>query len=149
MFSRLLSGVKLDEIALFLGERVGFVLIADAGVGGRVSRAGSKVKDDAGVGECRGERSKVTEDAGAGEYGDVGSTLTVDEVLASCGGVNMARADAGDGGRGMAVGSKLAVDTRREGDVESHLRFFEGIVGADIFSDAVFFFVACCAMWWA
>lgn len=61
----------------------------------------------------------------------------------------MARADAGDGGRGRAVGSKLAVDTRREGDVESHLRFFEGIGGADILVDAVFFFVACCAMWWA
>lgn len=128
---------------------MGLVLIGDAGVGGRVSRAGSKVKDDAGVGECRGERSKVTEDAGAGEYGGVGSTLVVDEVLAFCRGVNMAKADAGDGGRGRAVGSKLAVDTRREGDDESHFRFFEGIGGADRFGDAVFFLVACCAMWWA
>lgn len=149
MFSRLLSGAKFDEIAVFLGEMVGFVLIADAGVGGRVSRAGSKVKDGAGVGECRGVRSKVIEDAGAGEYGGVGSTLTVDDVLAFCGVGYMARADAGDGGCGRAVGSKLAVDTRREGDIESHLRFFEGIGGADIFVDAVFFFVACCARWWA
>lgn len=50
MFNRLLSGAKFDEIAVFLGERVGFVLIADAGVCGRVSRAGSKVEDDAGAG---------------------------------------------------------------------------------------------------
>lgn len=28
MFSRLLSGVKFDEIAIFLGEKVGFILIA-------------------------------------------------------------------------------------------------------------------------
>lgn len=68
MFNRLLSGAKFDEIAVFLGEMVGFVLIADDGVGGRVSRAGSKVKDDAGAGEYRGVRFKVTEDAGAGEY---------------------------------------------------------------------------------
>lgn len=50
MFSRLLSGVGFDEIAIFLGERVGFMLIVDARVGGRVSRAGSKVKHEAGEG---------------------------------------------------------------------------------------------------
>lgn len=61
----------------------------------------------------------------------------------------MARADAGDCCCGTIVDSKLAVDTGREGDVESHLRFFEGINGADIFVDVDFFFVACCARWWA
>ena len=134
MFSRLLLEAGFDDVAVFLRERVGSVLIVDAGVGGRVSGAGSKVKDDAGAGECRGVKSKVTEDAGAGESGGVG---------------HMATADNGDGGSGRAMGSKLAVDARREGDVESHLRFFEGIGGADIFVDTVFFFVASCAKWWA
>lgn len=129
---------------------MGSVLIVDAGVGGRVSRTGSKVKDDAGAGECRGMKSKVTEDAGAGEYEGARSTLTVDNVSAGFGGVGYrATADTVDGGCGRVVGSKLAVDARREGDVESHLRFFEGIGGADIFVDAVFFFVASCARWWA
>lgn len=145
-----MSGAEFDEIAVFLGEREGSGLIADAGVAIRVSRAGSKVKDDAGAGERRGVKSNVTEDAGAGEFGGVGSTLTVDDVLASCGGVGyIARANAGDGGCGRVVGAKLAVDTRREGDVESLLRFFAGIGGAYIFVDALFFFVACCARWWA
>lgn len=129
---------------------MGFGLIDDDGVGGRVSRASSKVKDDAGVGECRGVGCRVTENAGGGEYRGGGSTLTVDDVLAFCGGVRcLARADARDGGRGRAVGSKLAVETRREGDVESRLRFFERIGGAVIFVDTVFFFIACCARWWA
>lgn len=127
---------------------MGFVLIDDDEVGGQVSRAGSKVNEDAGVGECRGVRSKVTEDAGADEYGGGGSTLTVNDLLAFCEGVvSMVRADAGDGGRGRALGSKLAVHTRREDDVESHLRFFEVTGGAVIFVDAVFFFVASCARW--
>lgn len=48
------------------------MLIANARVGGRVSRAGSKEKNKTKVGECREEKSKSTEDAGEGEYGGVG-----------------------------------------------------------------------------
>lgn len=84
MFSRLLLEAGFDDVTVFLKERVGSVLIVDAGNGRRVSGAGSKVKDDAGAGECRGVKSKVTEDAGAGESGEVGSTLTVDDVLVGC-----------------------------------------------------------------
>lgn len=37
---------------------------------------------------------------------EVWDTLMVDEVLVFCGGVNMARADAGDVGSGRAVGKE-------------------------------------------
>lgn len=63
------------------------------------------MEDETGVGKCRGERSKSTEDAGEGGYGGVGYVV-VDEVLVFCGGVNMARADAGDVGSGRAVGKE-------------------------------------------
>ena len=84
MFDRSFSGAEFGDVAVFSR---GSMLIADAGVGGRASEAGSMGKDDAGAGEFRGVKSNVTEDAGAGEYGGVGSMLTVDDVSASCGGV--------------------------------------------------------------
>lgn len=87
MFSRCFSGAGFDDVAVFLSGKVGSMLIAEAGVGGQASEAGSRVKDDAGAGEFRGVKSNMTEDAGAGEYGGVGSMLTVDDVSASCGGV--------------------------------------------------------------
>lgn len=81
------------------------MLIADARVGGRVSRAGSKVKDETGVGECQEERSnrqRMLEMVNMEAW----DTLMVDEVLVFCGGVNMARADAGDVGSRRAVGKE-------------------------------------------
>lgn len=154
MFSRCFSGAEFEDTVVFLREKVGFMLIANAGLGGRASGAGSRVKDDGGAGEFRGLKSNVTEDAGAGEYGGVGSMLAVGGVSAGfsagCGGIGyLAAADAGDCGGGRDVGSQLTVDTRLEGDVEAHLRFFDGIGGGHIFVDAVFFLFASWARWWA